>query len=139
MVNRKKTKSKRRVNRQKGVSVIGLAETYMLLNVATQTMFRTNPWEFLTADPKSGSAFITLSELMNPKDRFYNNPDIPGSGSSPRITYIKQNISKQWVSALTQMVMIPLAFRFGKAVAKPAISKTNRLLAKGNIANTVKL
>lgn len=139
MVNRRKTKSKRRVNRQKGVSVIGLAETYMLMNVATQTMFRTNPWEFLTGDAMKGSATITLTELLNPAGRFYNHPDIPGSGTSPRITYIKQNIKKQWVSGLTQMVMIPLAFRFGKAVAKPAISRTNRLLAKGNIANTVKL
>jgi hypothetical protein len=111
----------------------------MLMNVATQTLFKTNPWEFLTGGPAKYSGTITLTELMNPEGRFYNNPDIPGSGSSPRITYIKENIKKNWVSGLTQMVMIPLAFRFGKAVAKPAISRTNRLLAKGNIANTVKL
>ena len=108
------------------------------MNAATQTMFRTSPVQFLVGKP-SGSATITLSELISPAGRFYNNPDIPGSGTAPRTTYIMRNIKAQWTTGLTQMVMIPLAFRLGKAVAKPAISRTNRLLAKGNIANTVKL
>jgi hypothetical protein len=136
---KRKSKPKKRVNRQKGVSVIGLAETYLLMNAATQTMFRTSPVQFLVGKPASGSATITLSELISPAGRFYNNPDIPGSGTAPRTTYIMRNIKAQWTTGLTQMVMIPLAFRLGKAVAKPAISRTNRLLAKGNIANTVKL
>ena len=117
--------------------MIGLAETYLLLNAATQTAFRTNPIQFLTGKPAPGSVNITLSELITPKGRFYDIPGEPGvQGAS---YYIMKNIKTNYLNGLTQMIVIPLAFRLGKAVAKPAISRTNRLLAKGNIANTVKL
>lgn len=136
-------KKTRRRSRSSGVSVIGLAETYLLLNATTQALFRNNPYEFLVGKrdgaSAQGSAKITLSELIDPSGRFYNNPNIPGSGTMPRSTYIMQNIKKQWVGTAISFVMIPLAFRFGKALARPAITRTNNLLKKGKIANTVKL
>ena len=135
---RRKSKPKKRVNRQKGVSVIGLAETYLLANVATQTMFRTNPIQFFTSKGEAGSAYISLREIMSPSGRFYNNPNTSANEGSAGY-YIMNNIKKQWGTALVQMVTIPLAFRIGRKLAQPAISRTNRLLAKGNIANTVKL
>lgn len=137
MVNRRKSKPKRRVNRQKGFSIINGAETYLLLNVATQTLFRTNPVEFLTQARVSGSNKITLMELLKGGASFYDRPDIAGVQGAGY--YIMGNLKANWTSGLTNMIMIPLAFKFGKSIAKPAITRTNRLLAKGNIANTVKL
>lgn len=137
-----KRKTRRR-SQSKGISVIGLAETYLLLNATTQALFRNNPYDFLVGGrdgtAAQGSAKITLSELMDPSGRFYNNPQIPGSGTAPRTTYIMQNIKKQWIPTAISFVTIPLAFRFGKALARPAITRTNNLLKKGKIANTVKL
>lgn len=143
MVKRGSKRKTRRRSRSSGVSVIGLAETYLLLNATTQALFRNNPYDFLvgkTTDAVAqGSAKITLSELFNPEGRFYNNPDIPGSGKAPRTTYIMQNIKKQWIGTAISFITIPLAFKFGKALARPAITRTNNLLKKGKIANTVKL
>jgi len=139
---KRKTKRKTRRSKQKGVSMIGLAETYLLMNVATQAMFRTNPVNFLVGEPLAGSANITLREILTPQgkgfDRFYDNPSI-GAGELGAGTYIMRNIRANGFNAAIQFVTIPLAFKFGKEIAKPAISRTNRLLAKGNIANTVKL
>lgn len=135
---KRKSKPKKRVNRQKGVSVIGLAETYLLMNVATQTMFRTNPITFFTSKGEAGSATISLREIMSPSGRFYNNPATSMDEGNAGY-YIMSNIKRQWGTALIQMALIPAAFRLGKAVARPAINRTNRLLAKGGIANTVKL
>ena len=133
---KRRTKKKTRRSRTKGVSVIGLAETYMLTNVATQTLFRTNPIQFMTSKAESGSTVITLNELINPKGRFYNNPT---TGQSTRTDYIMNNIRNNWVKGLMGMVLIPLGFKLGRNVAKPAISRSNRLLGKAGIGNTVKL
>ena len=134
---KKRGKAKRRSRKKTGVSVLGVAETVMLMNVATQAAFNTSAWQFLTSKTESGSDVITLGELMNPKGRFYNNPSIPGSESGAS-HYIMQNL-RNWLGAAGMMIVIPLGFRFGKQLAKPAISRANRLLTKGKIAQTVKI
>lgn len=135
---KKRGKAKRRSRKKTGVSILGVAETVMLMNVATQAAFNTSAWQFLTSKSESGSDVITLGELMNPKGRFYNNPTIPGS-SAGASHYIMQNLRKNWLGAAGMMIVIPLGFRFGKQLAKPAISRANRLLTKGKIAQTVKI
>ncbi len=50
-----------------------------------------------------------------------------------------QNLKSNWVKGATQMVLIPMAFRFGKKLGRPAITRTNRLLNQAGIGSTVKL
>ena len=135
MVKRRSKKKKSR-SRTKGVSVIGLAETYMLANVATQTLFRTNPMQFLMGTnaqfQAEGKSSISLKELFKSNQssgaEYYNTGEV-----------IKRNLTSQWFNGAFQMVLIPLGFKLGKNLAKPAISRTNRLLGKSGIGNTVKL
>lgn len=117
--------------------MINLAETYLLLNVATQAAFKTNPVTFLTSKGLSGSYAITLRELIEGGGRFYNDPAT--SAFEGRTHYIMKNLKKNGLSAAMQMILIPICFRFGKNLARPVISRTNRLLGKAKVANTVKL
>ena len=109
----------------------------MLTNVATQTLFRTNPIQFLMGDSglsnrADGKSAISLKELFRSNQstgaEYYNTG-----------TVIKRNLEAQWFNGALQMVFIPLGFKLGKNLAKPAISRTNRLLGKSGIGNTVKL
>ena len=134
---KRRSKPKKRVSRQKGFSIINGAETYLLMNVATQTLFRSNPVEFFTSRGLSGSTKITLQELLRGGTSFYDRPDMAGVQGAGY--YIMGNLKSNWVNGLTGMILIPLAFKAGKQISRPVISRTNRLLGKANIANTVKL
>jgi hypothetical protein len=135
---RRRTSKKRRTSRKKqGVSVLGVAETVMLLNVASQAAFNTNAWQFLTSKGVAGSSTITLQELMTPENRFYDNPNIAGVQGASH--YITTNLKKNWLGAAGMMILIPVGFKFGKNLARPAISRTNRLLNKAGVGSTVKL
>lgn len=146
MVRRNTKKKPTRRSRQKGVSVIGLAETYMLTSAMTQTLFNMNALEFVMGAPGSpswgtGAGYnkIGLKELFS-TTQYQGNNKMGGIGSQrPTMDLIKENLSDNWASGLTSMIFIPLGFRVGRQLAKPAISRTNRLLGKANIANTVKL
>ena len=137
MVARRKKTSKRRVSKQKGFSIINGAETYLLMNVATQTLFRSNPVEFFTSRGLSGSNKTTLQELLRGGTSFYDRPDMAGVQGAGY--YIMGNLKSNWVNGLTGMILIPLAFKAGKQISRPVISRTNRLLGKAGVANTVKL
>jgi len=136
MAARRRGMKKKRSRKKQGVSLIGLAETLALANVVTQTMFRTNPVQFLMGDKAgyaSGTASISLKELFKP------NQHSSGNSTYDTMEVIKRNVENQWVSGAVQMVTIPLIVRLGKGIARPAISKTNRLLNKTGIGSTVKL
>lgn len=126
-------KAKRKTRRRKtGVSIINLAETYMLTNVATQTFFKTNPVTFLTGNISgmraSGLQQLSVRELFQPKQ-----------GSIATTAVIQKNLSENWMTGVAGMVLIPIGFKVGKALARPAISKANRLLGKVGISKTVKV
>lgn len=138
MATRRGSRKTTRTRRKKGgMSVIGLAETYLLTNVMTQAMFKTNPITFLTAGNIVGSDTITMRELLNPQGRFYDRPDVAGVQGATY--YIGKNLQAQGGKAVLQMIMIPLAFRLGRKLGAPAISRTNRLLNQAGIGSTVKL
>jgi hypothetical protein len=120
-----------------GVSVIGIAETTMLLNVATQTLFRTNPYEFLVGNNSYMTAGGTSS--MSLKELFKTNQHSSGAANYETMEVIKSNFKAQWFSGALQMALIPIGFKFGKQLARPAISRTNRLLNKSGIGSTLKL
>lgn len=134
---RKKSKTRRK---KSGVSVIGLAETYMLLNVGTQALFNTNPVNFVMGSggksgyDASGLTSISLKEL-------FQQSQVTGSSSSSYATthIIKKNFEANWPTALAGMILIPVGFKLGRNFARPAITRTNRLLNKSGIGSTVKL
>jgi len=145
MARRRTTKKTTRTRRKQGISVIGLAETFALMNVATQTMFNTTPIGFLTGVNQQGSAsggfygygygqhVITVRELIE-------NPFKPQSmGTKGQLALVGDNLKKNGLTGVVQMALIPVAFRLGKNLARPAISRTNRLLNKSGIGSTVKL
>jgi len=139
---RRRKKSKSRSRRKSGVSILGLAETYMLLNVGTQALFNASPVQFVMGDP-GASMGLTGVQNISLKELFKANQGSskPGSASSMYNTtnIIKTNFEANWGTALAGMILIPIGFRLAKAVARPAISKTNRLLNKSGIGKTVKL
>jgi hypothetical protein len=145
MVRRKSRTTKRTTRRKQGVSIIGVAETFALLNVATQTMFNTTPVGFLTSVNAQGNTggtvygygygqhVITLRELIE-------NPFKPQSmGTKGQLALVGDNLKQNGLMGAVQMALIPVAFRLGKNLARPAISRTNRLLNKSGIGSTVKL
>ena len=136
---RKNNKPKRRRS-PKGISILGVTETVLLLNVATNALFKTNVYEFLTAKKPAndGSDVITLRELINPSEgTFYNNPDLAGSGT--RSYYIGRNLKNNWLTAAGMMIAIPVGFRVGKKLASNTINRSNRLLKQAGVASTVKI
>jgi len=137
MAARRRGMKKKRSRRKQGVSLIGLAETFALMNVVTQTMFKTNPIQFLTGDnaamTAAGTANISLKEL------FRANQHSSGADAYSTMNVIKKNVQNQWVNGAIQMVLIPVGFRLAKGVSRNAISRTNRLLNKSGIGSTVKL
>jgi len=151
---KRKAKAKRRTNRQKGISVLGVAETIALANVATQTAFNVGAYDFMFGGmgALNSGGFgtgnqITLRELFNP---IQTQRALRAGSSSVRQTYttqqvgstmdlITENLKANWVSGVAGMIFIPLGFKIGKQVARPAISRANRLLGKAGIAKTVKV
>jgi hypothetical protein len=131
-----KAKKTRRSRKKTGVSIIGLAETGVLLDVASRAAFNTGIVEFTTGNMASGSTSITLKELISPQGRFYANP---GKGLSGPMSYIGNNLKKNWLGAAGMMIAVPILFKFGKQLGRPMISKTNRLLNKAGVGSTVKL
>jgi len=138
---RKSRKKTQRRRRKSGISVLGVAETVALSNVATQTLFNVNAWDFVQGGNNFGNAnAITLRELMNPQQsstRRVGNQSI--TYAQDTMSLVQQNLQNNWIMGATQMVTIPLAFRIGKQLARPAISRVNALLRKAGVASTVRL
>lgn len=143
---RRRSRKKKTTRRKKqGVSLIGVAETVALLNVASETMFNNNVYDFImgTSGAASGTYRLTLKELLGglgPESSRVYAPT--ASGNNHSATYmgvVGHNIKSNWVKGATGMIVIPLAFKMGKNLARPAISRTNRLLNKSGVGSTVKL
>ena len=144
MARRRSRKTTRR-RRKQGISILGVAETVALSNVATQTLFNVNAYDFRMGGSNFGQANqITLRELFNPTQatRIQTGNQFGGqtiTGTQQTTSLIQTNLQNNWMSGAIQMVTIPLAFRFGKQLAKPAISRINALLRKAGVASTVKV
>lgn len=146
---RRRTRKTTRRRRKSGISILGVAETVALSNVATQTLFNVNAYDFLMGGSNFATANqITLRELFNPTQatQLSTGQNLGGLGGQRVITgqtsttsIIQSNLQANWMSGAIQMVTIPLAFRFGKQLARPAISRINSLLRKAGVASTVKV
>ena len=146
MVKRNGKKKTQRRSRQKGVSLIGLAETYMLTGVLTKTMFNTTPAEFLMGSANapgygmvSGTNSIGIRELFSRMQGAGTNRFGNQTGGKSTAMVIRENVEANAVNGIAGMILIPLGFRFGKQLAAPATRRINTLLGKAGVANTVKL
>jgi hypothetical protein len=144
---RRRTKKTTRRRRKSGISILGLAETVALSNVATQTLFNVNAYDFIVG---SGTNFgrgdqLTLRELMNPTqvtgytqvnvgNRIQNREQTAGT-----MSLIQANLKENWMTGATGMIVVPLAFKLGKKLSSPAINKINKVLRQAGIASTIKV
>ena len=103
----RKSKAKRRRTKKTGISILGVAETAMLLNVATNAMFNNSLMGFLSG-PSSGAAAgtyqMTLRELMGQygtaaSGRVYG-PTATSAGHAQTFAgAIGYNIKRNWIGA----------------------------------------
>lgn len=143
---RRRTKRKTR-RRKQGISIINLAETYMLTGVLTQTLFNVNPWTFVAGDynapswgMSSGTQKIGLAELFQSAQGATTSKwGQQTSAGTPTMDVIAKNFKENWMAGIAGMVLIPIGFKFAKQLARPATSRANRLLNKSGIGSTVKL
>lgn len=146
MARRKTRRTPTRRRRKSGISILGVAETVALSNVATQTLFNVNAYDFLMGGSQFGAGNqITIRELMNPtqvtgyRQGQAGNRMVSVATNTSTMSLVQQNLQANWMNGAIQMVTIPLAFRFGKQLARPAINKVNALLRKAGVASTVKV
>tara|TARA_Y100001938_G_scaffold15714_1_gene19374 strand:+ start:486 stop:941 length:456 start_codon:yes stop_codon:yes gene_type:complete len=151
MARRAKRKTRRR--RKQGVSILGLAETYMLTSVATKTLFNVDALEFVLGNPSNpkgvwgytqGPNKIGLRELFSMKQYTSvtgtaKNYSLQGGASYPTTKIIKENLQENAASGIAGMILIPLGFRLGKNLARPAITRANKLLNDVGIGRTIKV
>lgn len=147
MARRSRKKTQRR-RRKSGISLLNVAETVALSNVATQTLFNVNAYDFIVGGSNFGAAnAITIRELMNPNQTVTAQRQATGrvgmqsytANAGPTMGIVQANLKANWVTGAIGMVTIPLGFRLAKQLGRPAISKMNSLLRKAGIASTVKV
>ena len=122
----------------------------MLLNAITEGAFRTSPIEFFLT-PKGfnkvgadGTWTVSLPEIlkMGTSGAAYG-----GVKSDTLMEVVKSNLGmnsggagnrpNRWVAVAGQMIAIPLAFKFGKKLARPALTRTRALLKQAGLKGTV--
>jgi hypothetical protein len=143
---RRKSRRKTPRRRKQGISLINAAETVMLANVATQTLFNTNAYEFIVgnqSDMKAkGVNAVSLRELFQVNQASYTSRAMGGASTTVNMTtfdVIKKNLGENWMTGIAGMILVPLGFKFGRRIAAPAIRKSNKLLKDVGIASTVKV
>jgi hypothetical protein len=140
MVRRKKSKSRRRT--RKTTNVLNLAQSVILGNAVTNTLFNTNMFEFVTGridgaytpGAISQSSQITLPELLGAGMGQAVSGGLQVPGAAPITTgyggvsglqgnfgdVVMDNIKTNAVSGLTTMVVVPIAFNvISKLASKP--------------------
>jgi len=120
----------------------------MLLNAITQGAFRTSPYEFLMT-PKGfdkigadGGQTISLPEILKfgASSSAYGKIGSLGEAVKSNLGFndgVSGNRPNKWVSVAGQMVLIPMGFRLGKKLARPALTRTRALLKQAGLKGTV--
>ena len=142
----RKRKMTRRRRKKQGISILGVAETYLLASVATKTLFNVDAATFIVGERNApafglaaGTNKIGLRELFSMSQFPTNTGKLQAGNPKPTLEVIGENLKANAISGIAGMFLIPLGFRAGKALAKPAISRTNRLLSKAGVASTIKV
>jgi hypothetical protein len=115
-----------------GFNVLQLAETYMLLNALSVGATQLSISNFLMSkEVPSGAGKVTLTELIN---GFNKNHGTTGLTESE---LVMENIKTNWMRIAGSMIAIPIGFRLGKKLARPALTRTRALLKQAGLKGTV--
>lgn len=149
----RKSKRKTRRRRQSGISIVGLAETYMLTSVATKTLFNVDAIEFVMGNPSNpkglwgvtaGQNKIGIRELFSLKQGQHvsgmkGNYNLQAGSTKATTAVIADNLRENAATGIAGMILIPLGFKLGKKLARPAITRANKLLKDVGVGNTVRV
>jgi len=140
---RRRTKRKTR-RRATGISALGLLETVMLMNVVTETIFNNSVWGFITNQSLKGpgqshSGIVTISEIFKPTAGVAESVAAKWGVAQSLGGVVSRNFQLNWMKGAAGMILIPIGFRVGKALARPAISRANRLLNRSGVGSTIKI
>ena len=136
--------SRRRVRRTTAISLTGLAESYILGSAATKALTGNNLMDFVTGrggnspgqfkPGADGGENISLPELLGFRTvggKTVFTGDFMGTGHLGNYSYasaVKHNLAEFGMQSAATMIMTPIAFRFGKKLARKPISMANKLL-----------
>jgi hypothetical protein len=135
-------KTKKRRTTKSGINVINVAETALLLNAVTKGFAGLPLNEFIMGDNNPGSFNLTLKEIIGGltglgTDGIYA-PSATRAGIEASISGVMgRNLKKNWASMAGQMILIPASFRIGKKLARPALTRTRKLLKDAGLKGTV--
>lgn len=135
MARRQRKTTPRRKN-PKTINASALAESYLLANVVTQTMFRANPIQFVTgySDGRfrigsDGSTTLTIPEMIKGTASTVSS-GFTSAGINTIPAIVKYNLDRN--NSTQKLVMglvgIPIAFRVGNKLLRKPRSQTNKLL-----------
>ena len=140
---RRKKNSRRRT--QTKISLTGLAESYIIGSAATKALTGNNLMEFVTGrrggefrPGSDGGQNISLPEILGIRKvggKTVFTGDIFGQGhfgsNENRYTYtsaVKHNLGLHGMQSVGTMILTPIAFRYGRKLARKPISMANKLL-----------
>ena len=143
---RGKKKTPRR-RKDTALSIIGAVEGYTLTGIVTQSMFRTNPIEFLFS-PKAvgstssriggdGAQVISLPEML----RFGTSGPAYGTAGSV-FEVVKKNLgigsTESWVMPAVKLVTVPIGFSVAKKLTRKPRAAGNRFLKQIGLRGVIK-
>lgn len=126
----RKTMKKNRRTRKPKLNLVNVGQTVVVANEITSTMFNTNIVQFLTGNTtgssanglaygSDGSALMSLPELLGigPSVKFGGNYGTGRSFSTQWRANLAANGGAGMLAA--KVILIPVAFKIGKAVTSP--------------------
>jgi len=122
--------------------VLQVAETALLLNAVTRGFAGLPLNEFIMGDKTPNSFDLTLKEIVGGmtglgSDGIWH-PSAKKAGIEASISGVMgRNLKKNWAQMAGQMILIPAGFRIGKKLARPALTRTRRLLKDAGLKGTV--
>ncbi len=141
---RRRSRKKTRRSSPKRTNILNLAQSVILGNAVTATLFNTNMYEFVTGRINGGynpgafdqSSQITLPELLGAGMGSASSMNIPtqyggfapvtstsgygGVHGSSFVQAVQANLQANAVSGLTTLIVTPIAFKvIGKLASKP--------------------
>ena len=134
MARRRKSAPKRRS--PKTINATNILESYLIANVATQTMFRANPVQFLTGYSdgqfrlgNDGSTTLTIPEMIKGTSSTVSGGFREQGIDSP-LAIVKYNLDRNdsMQKLIIGAVGIPIAFRVGSRLLRKPRAQVNKLI-----------
>ena len=141
---RKKAKSPRRSRRNTSISLVNVAENYILGSAVTQGLFGTTLYNFATEGwlrPKSpgsqmgsgNSWSLSASELISSAMGDPSHMSSQWQGMGGVGAAVRQNLKNNGGKSIATLIFVPMVFRGVKKVAGKPIRMVNKVLPKGTV------